>query len=381
MHISIDKRFPTLRNNTYFNSGSYGALSEDVRDAYNEYLSDREQHGAYWPVWMKKYEDVRGEIAALLGVTSSEITIGSSLSQCLNALVSALQFDGDRNRIIVTDFDFPTTAQIWHAQKQRGADIVRVPATADGKTILLEEFEKVIDDRTMLVSIPHVCYRNGSMLDISAIAKIARKHEALVYVDAYQSVGTRVLDAGQLAVDFLSGGFTKYLLGSTGTAFLYTRQALAQQLVPTQSGWFAQADVDAMAIGDNQPAPDARRFESGTPCIPSFYAASAGLGIIREIGLEYIQRRIESLTGEILARAEAAHYTVSTPVDPGTYGPLIALESNNMHRLVNLLGEEQIITSCRDRNIRISTHFYNSSDDVERLFDVLARHSKLLVRC
>ncbi len=381
MHTSIRERFPTLRNNVYFNSGSYGALSVDVRDACNEYLSDRERDGACWPAWMKKYEEVRGEIAGLLGATPAEIAIGSSLSQCLNALVSALRFDGDRNRIVVTDFDFPTTAQIWHAQKRRGAEVVRVRAANDGKTIPLERFEQAIDDRTMLVSIPHVCYRNGSMLDIGAIVEIARRHDVLVYVDAYQSVGTRVVDPGQLAADFLSGGCTKYLLGSTGTAFLYIRRALIQKLAPLQSGWFAQADVNAMAIRDNDPAADARRFESGTPCIPSFYAASAGLGIIREVGLERIEARIESLTGDILTRARAAHYAVSTPVDPGSYGPLIALKSSDMHRLVGLLGEERIITSCRDGNIRISTHFYNSTDDVERLFEVLARHSELLVRC
>jgi len=377
---SVRERFPILRSKAYFNSGSYGALSVDVRDAYDQYLAEREHYGAFWDQWMAGYERLRVAIAALLCVDAAEISVGSSLSQCLNSLASSLRFDGQRNRVVITDFDFPTTAQIWHAQQQRGAEVVCVAANDTGDEIPLERFEQAIDEHTLIVSIPHVCYRNGAMLDIGAISKIARRHGAMVYVDAYQSLGTRMVNARQLDIDFLSGGCTKYLLGSSGTAFLYVRHELLEQLAPTQTGWFAQADIGAMDTSGNTPAPDARRFESGTPCVPSTYAAHAGLGIISEIGLECIERQIRGLTTAIMDRAKAARYVVSTPQDPAAYGPMIAIRSTDMHRLVGLLREEHVVTSCRDGNIRIATHFYNSADDIDRLFESLARHSDLLER-
>ena len=92
--------------------------------------------------------------------------------------------------------------------------------------------------------------------------------------------------------DFLVGGTLKYLLSSAGTAMLYVRQDLIEQLTPTFSGWFAQRDIDAMDIYANDPAPTARRFESGTPPVANIYAALAGVGLIQATGLERIAEHI-----------------------------------------------------------------------------------------
>src|SRR5207302_3605107 len=100
------------------------------------------------------------------------------------------QFSGSRTKVVVSDFEFPTNAQIWHAQEPRGARVVHVPRTADGY-IPLEEFAKAIDQRTQLVAVTHVCFRNGAKLDIAGIVRLARAQGAKVLLDCYQSVGSR----------------------------------------------------------------------------------------------------------------------------------------------------------------------------------------------
>ena len=148
----LRKEFPLLERKTYLNSGSYCALSKRVKAAFEAYLDDRLMVGANWDVWITKNEAVRALVARLLHAVPDEIAVTASVSAGLNALASALDFSGPRNKVVVSDFEFPTNAQIWHAQQPRGAQVVHVPRAADGY-IPLEMFERAIDERTQLVAI------------------------------------------------------------------------------------------------------------------------------------------------------------------------------------------------------------------------------------
>jgi len=244
---TLRKEFPVLQRKTYLNSGSYCALANEVRAAFDAYMEDRLLVGANWDVWVMKNESVRNLTATLLHASPDEIAVTASVSAGLNALASALQFTGPRNKVVVSDFEFPTNAQIWHAQEPRGAKVVHVPRAADGY-IPTEMFEKAIDEQTQLVAITHVCFRNGAKLDIPGIVRIARARGAKVLLDCYQSVGSLDIDVKALDVDFAAGGMLKYLLGTAGIGFLYARDSCVKSLLPTNSGWFAQANIQAMDI-------------------------------------------------------------------------------------------------------------------------------------
>ena len=123
---ALRKEFPVLERKTYLNSGSYCALANDVHAAIEAYMDDRLAVGANWDVWITKNEAVRSLTARLLGAVPDEIAVTASVSAGLNALASALDFTGRRNKVIISDFEFPTNAQIWHAQEPRGAKVVHV---------------------------------------------------------------------------------------------------------------------------------------------------------------------------------------------------------------------------------------------------------------
>jgi selenocysteine lyase/cysteine desulfurase len=235
----LRQRFPTLAHKTYLNSGSYGLLSLDVRQAFEQYLDCREERGSDWPGWMEQHEALRARIAKLLDAGTGEIAITASASAGINAIASALDFNGPRNKVVASDFEFPTSGQIWHAQAQRGARLVHVPEDADG-FIPLEHFERLIDEQTRIVAITHVCFRNGAKLDVGGIVRLAHSRGALVILDCFQSVGAVPVDVKALGVDIAVGGMSKYLLGTAGIGFLYCRSELAATLAPTVSGWFAQ---------------------------------------------------------------------------------------------------------------------------------------------
>jgi selenocysteine lyase/cysteine desulfurase len=362
--VALRGEFPVLRRKTYLNSGSYCALAIEVRAAFEAYMEERLAVGANWDVWVRKNESVRSLVATVLGALPDEIAVTASVSAGLNALASALHFSGPRNKVVISDFEFPTNAQIWHAQEPRGAQVVHVPRAADGY-IPLELFDKAIDERTELVAITHVCYRNGAKLDIPGIVRLARAKGAKVLLDCYQSVGSLDIPVKALDVDFAVGGMLKYLLGTAGIGFLYVRDSCVQTLLPTSSGWFAQASIAAMDITANRPAPNARRFEAGTPAVVNCYAAEAGLKMLLRVGTAAIEKRNYALTRRCMQRLEEIGWPSVTPKDDARRGATVAVPSRDSGGLSAELMKRDIVTSPRDENVRASFHFYNNDDDVE----------------
>ena len=369
--------FPIFEHTVYANSCSQGALSLRIRAAAEEWLAGWDENGAEWEFWVERNEAARSGFAGLIHAPTDEVAVTTSVSQGVSALVSALRFDGERNRIVISDFEFPTVGQIAHAQALRGAEIVRVMPEADG-TIPPERFAEAVDERTALVCCTAVSFRTGHRHDVTAIAGIAHANGALVLADSYQAVGALEIDVRALGADIVTGGTVKYLLGSAGLAFMWVRGTLLTTLIPTQTGWFADEDIFAMSIADYSPHATARRFDSGTPPVPSLYPGTAGMELIAEVGVPAIEAHIRGLVDRLLAGLDDLGATVATPRGEREYGPLICVVSTDPNALVAALAEQRIVTSTRDSNLRVSLHLYNIEEDVDRILEALAANRALL---
>ena len=384
MAVSVDAlpgrirhRFPVFEQRVYINSCSQGALSDSVRAAYDRYLADWDEHGAPWEYWVEQLEAVRGSISRLVNADEDEIAVTTSVSAGVSALASGLRFGEGRDKVVVSDFEFPTIGQIWHAQERRGVRVEHVPAEADG-TIPLERFEAAIDEQTALVAVTNVCFRNGSRLDVEAVTRLAHERGALVLVDAYQTVGSLPVDVRAIGCDFLVAGVLKYLLGSAGLGFLYCRRELVQGIEPTATGWFADRDIFEMDIHDYSPAPTARRFEAGTPPIPPIYAGIAGIELMQEIGIAETEAHVRELNAILHDGLEELGARAVTPRAREQSGALVCVASKDVNALVAALAAEGIVTSSRDDNLRISAHCYNTAEDVATVLGALARNRELL---
>jgi selenocysteine lyase/cysteine desulfurase len=364
----IRHRFPIFERLVYINSCSQGALSDAVRDSYEAYLRDWEEKGAPWEYWVEREDAARAAFAGLVGAEPDEVAVTTSLSAGVSALASGLRY-ARRSKIVTTELEFPTVGQIWHAQESRGARVVHVP---------LEEFEQAIDEDTAVVSITHVSYRTGEMIDVKEVVRLAHERGALVLLDAYQSAGSVPIDVRDLGVDFLAAGTVKYLLGSAGLAFFYCRRELFERAWPTATGWFADQDIFAMDIHDYSPASTARRFQAGTPPVPSIYAGIAGIELIQSIGIEETREHVLSLNAHLVAGVDEIGGTVVTPTRRDRHGALICVKSTDVVELVEALGRWGIVTSSRDGNVRISPHAYNSLEDIDLVLEALAANRELL---
>ena len=376
---SIRDRFPIVNQAAYANSCSQGALSVDVRAAYEQYLSDWDSKGAPWMLWIEQAERARDRFARLLNASIDEVAVTTSVSAGVSSLLSGLRHPEGRNKIVISDFEFPTIGQITHAQELAGQKVHHVAAAPD-MTIPLDRLAEAIDEETGLVAITYVSFRNGTKIDVAEVIRLAHDAGALVLVDAFQAVGVVPIDVRELDADFVTGGTLKYLLGSAGLGFLYCREDLLPQIVPTQTGWFADEDIFKMDIYDYSPSATARKFESGTPPIPNIYAGIAGMDLIDEIGVVATEKHVGRLTELLIEGLDRIGAKIVTPRDPDKRGPMIAVATTDENAMVGALAEDRILTTARDGNIRLSLHAYNSEEDIAAMVDGLERHAALLAR-
>jgi len=221
-----------------------------------------------------------------------------------------------------------------------------------------------------------VSYRTGLRLPVEEIAAVARSRGALTVLDAYQAAGSYPLDVETLDVDVVAAGVLKYLLASAGLAFMWVRPGL--DLVPTQTGWFADRDIFEMDHRDYSPSPTARRFQSGTPPVPAIYGGIAGMELMLEIGIAETRAHVNGLNERLIAGLDELGARLVTPREAEYRGALICVKAVDAPALVSALGADGIVTSERDGNLRISAHAYNNEADIDAVLRALAGHRDLL---
>lgn len=371
---SIRSRFPIFRDKIYLNSCSQGALSSEVEASLQDHIRSWHEDGSPWDRWVEMYETARASFANFIGASPEEVAIVSSASAGISSVASALDF-GKRCRVVMGEFEFPTMGQIWLAQARRGAEIQFVPA--QGNRISKEDYSHQIDDRTLIVPLTRICFMNGFRGDVTGVTRLAHENGALVMLDDYQDCGTRPIDVKKMEVDFYVSGALKYLLASSGIAFLYVRKDLIESLTPTVTGWFAQTNPFAFDVKHFNPAGNARRFEGGSPPVSLAYAVQASLGLLKELGPDKIAAHVRALTQALLKRAH--ELGIKSKTSPDSDGPLVVLEMKNAEEMVKRLAAAGIVASNRWNGLRISFHAYNRLDDIDAVIQALQKNMDLVV--
>jgi selenocysteine lyase/cysteine desulfurase len=368
---SVRSRIPILQHAIPMNNCSQAPLCDATRRAAEEFLASWNARGMDWDRWMEEVSLAREGFARCINAAPDEIACVTSLSHAANVIASATDFSRSRHAVVASEAEFPTVGHIWLAQQSRGATVRWVPLREGAPA--LEDYAGAVDERTAILSVTHAYYLNGARQDLGALARLARAHGALLFVDAYQSVGTAPLDVKAAQVDVLAAGTLKYLMGTPGIAFLYVRRELIERLHPTVTGWFGRANPFAFEATHLDWSDRATRFEAGTPSIFSAYVSRAGMSMLLEVGLEAIGEWNGELSRRLVeggrARGLALHGPgLSRPKTPTT----AFLCPSDSHAVEERLRARGVIASARGSVIRLAPHFYSSLEDCDRALDALA---------
>ena len=362
--------FPILERTTYLNSCSLGALSRRALRRVAQFHDDWHTFGAsaWYSIWIDRLAELRARVARMIGAAESDVALAASTSAALSVIASAFDYHA-RPRVIIADIDFPTVAYQWMVRP--GVELVRV-ASDDGIVIDPERVADAVDERTAIVALSHVFFTTGGIQETRPIADVARRHGAFFLLDAYQSAGQVPIDVRSLSVDALVTGPLKWLLGGPGLAYLYVHPDWQRQLRPTITGWFAAHDQFAFDSHHFAFKDDARRFELGTPALPTVHSALGGQEIIDEIGVAAIRARNSALTEHLLGRLDDAGMRVRVARQPERRSALVMIEHDDPPAAVTRLAAERVIVDHRPGYVRVSPHFYNTPEELDHFVELLS---------
>ena len=370
---SYRSEFPVTADRTYLISASLGPLSNRARAAALEHLDLWSRLGPeelWFDHGLPKVAQCRELFARLIGAGSDEVAVIPSVSTGLSQISTCLDFS-KRPKVVLTDMDFPTNHYVWRAAERVGAK-VEVVQSPDGISVPVDDVIARIDDQTAAVNLNRVLFESSWIMDAPAIVAAAHDHGALVVVDDFHGSGIVPVDVHELGCDLLLTGALKWLCGGQGIAFLYCRRDLIERMEPLVVGWFGTKDFfefdrTALRLRD-----DARRFETGTLALPQAWTAAAALELILEVGVDAIRRRNQELTEGIVARADEAGLEVTSPRDVERRGGLVRVAipggPGRTKDVLHALFERDVVLDSRGSALRVSPHFFNDEEDLDRCF-------------
>ncbi len=364
------ERFPAIseQGRIPLNNCSASPIPRDGLEARESCERVWIEAGNPWDQWLREVRDAKTRFAELIGAEPEEIAIVSSATDGIARFANALSYE-ESSEVILSDLEFPSVPQFWHAQQERGATVTT--AQSDGVTVPASAYENRMSDDTLLVCSAHAYSFTGGLMDVSRVADAVHDRGGHLFLDAYQSVGVVPIDVERQGIDALVSGTLKFLLGGPGIAFLYVDRSLAETLSPTNMGWFGVEDPFGFETDDPKFAPATRRFELGTPPATVAYQANAGMKLIDEVGVDRIRSRTVSLTDHVIDGALDRGFSVRTPRRSDRRGAVVNVQVRRPERAAERLIKRGINVSERAGGVRISPHFFNTTADIDTTLDAL----------
>jgi kynureninase len=349
--------FPILAHTTYLANHTLGAMPRKAADRLAEFARVWAERGirSWAEGWWETPTRVGDQIGRIIGAPQ-----GSTVMQQNVAIAEAIALscfkpvDPVRNRVVYERGNFPSVRYLYQAQ----SDLEVVVCEDDGEIV------ERIDERTLIVPISHVIFKQAEIQDVEPIVRRAHEVGAHVILDAYQSAGIVPLDVTALGVDFAVGGSVKWLCGGPANGWLYVRPDLSERLRPTYTGWRAHARPFGFEE-EMDYAAGAARFLTGTPNPAANAAGTAGYDLIEEIGVSRIRENSLRQTQLLVELADAAGFGVASPRDPVRRGGSVTIAVPEAAAVYAELEQRGILGDFRPgAGIRLGPHFFSTDDEI-----------------
>ncbi len=370
----IRKSFPVTERYAYLNHASIGPLPRPTSGAMREFLEERSLAGGLAMQGCREYEiysETRESVARLINTRfSTEIAFTRNTSHGLNIVAAGLPWQPGDN-VICAETEFPANVYPWVNLKRKGVE-VRFVKPVDNR-IRPEDVKAAMDDRTRLVALSFVEFATGYRNDLDALTEIAHEGGALISIDAIQGLGVFPVDVQRTPVDFLAAGTAKWLLGPVGFGFLYIRQERLDDLDLVMTGWIGVEDSLDFFRYDSPFKHDATRYEEGSLAPVMLLGTNRSVKMFLDLGVENIARRVLDLTGYLIEGLERKGLAVISPheSEEERSGVVSFVPEGDPASVAAKLLDAGVVISQRGDFIRVSPHFYNTTEEIDRLLAVV----------
>src|SRR5262245_30151260 len=388
--------------NTATVTGPYAAAMVDWRSEWHEfegvtYLNlagnspipkgaiKRMQEAIEWKKFPQRIPDqaffdvpnrVRAAIAQLIGGKPEEVALTTGASTGMSAVAYGLEWQpGDE--VITASGEFPLQYATWKPMEEREGIKVGI-VEPRGAFHTADDFIAALTPRTRLVSVSHVRFDNGAMIDAAKLASACHGQGALLLLDVSQSCGAVPMDVTQFGADFLVCAGYKWLVGPFGTGFFWARHEHVSKMRPGPFYWMTAEGVNNFAdLATAPPRPEnaAKRWDAAeTANYYDLAALEGGLELVLRAGVKTVAEHNHNLIEQLFARLPKDRCVAASPLDRserGPYGCFRARSPEKTKELYEKLRSENVITSLREGNIRVSPYLYNNERDIDRLVSVI----------
>jgi len=349
----IRGEFPALENRAYLNTATFGQLPRRATEAVDRHWRHRDDMACTdFLSWYNDADRLRASIAKLIGATADDIAFVSNAAAALGMVLAALDLKPDDNIVTLQD-EFPNYLYMRQMSEVPWA-----------------RFYESIDRNTRLVAISEVNYATGFRPPIEEISKFTREREIILFVDGTQSLGALTVDVKKLSVDIYAAHAYKWLISPPGAAFMAVLEPLRSRLRPMIVGWRSHKtwrEVDNLHHGVPEFSDTAEKYEGGGLPFALLYALEQSVELMHEIGPAAIERRVMRLADDARDRLRE----IGASVNAGSQIVAAQFPGRDPSHLARELSKKRVHVAARHGFLRISPHFYNNDDDLERLCEAI----------
>lgn len=361
--------FPGLTETIYLNSATMGvgcrAAQETLTTAIDEWTRGRFD----WTEAERIGDDARARFAAMINAKADAVAIVPTASTAAG-LVAANMPDATRGEnVLVGAHEFSSNYYAWMLLKERGYE-VRTIAPPDGE-LSSERFAEAADGGTRLIAVSAVQSADGYRADLGAVSAIAARSGARVFVDASQAAGAVPIDVARDHIDFMVAVSYKFLCGPRGIGYLYVRDSLIDSMRPIAAGWkAARKPMESFYGPAMELSPTASKLDSSLVWFVAL-AEQATRRVFETIGLQTIYER-NAMLARRLHDALADRFPAFRDFPEAHRSHVVSVPLTDAPAAMKRLNDAGVVASLRAGRVRLSTHFYNLEEDIDRAVALLA---------
>lgn len=373
--LGVRSDFPLLKTTNFLNTAYHAVSPNQVVEAGINFFKDRADPADSIGPFLAEGRVVRGKFAKLVGAKQGEIGLIYTTTEAENIVVNNLGLKPGDN-VVTDDLQYNASFILYdHFAKTMGVEVRIVERDESGRT-RLEDFEKLIDKNTRIVSVSFVSHENGLCHNLRPLADLAHANGAYIYVDAIQGIGMVELDVKAADIDFMGCGTYKWLLASYGMAFFYVRRELQDMIAADRRGMFAVTDMEKFR--DFDPYQDAAKYGFATPAFGSVSVVGTSLDYINRIGVDQIEQHTVSLAHQMRDHIVSLGLNCDTP--EGNRSSIVTFfhgKDPDAVRSQYLAENIKVSYKHGGTKIRVGASLFNNQSDIDHFNAVTTEIAKM----
>lgn len=369
----IRSLFPHLSTGQiYFNHAAIGPWNKKVLERIDQYSAQRSGTMIEnYPFLLEKNTSAKEKLSKLIGGTPDRLAWVDNVSNGISILANGLDWKAG-DRIVLNDIEFPSNVYPFLNLERYGVEIDMVKSRSG--IVDVEDIEKVITQRTRLVSISNVQFLSGYRTDLNAIGELCKKNGIIFCVDAIQGTGVVEIDVKKSKIDFLCGGTQKWLMSSQGLSYIFVTEELQDRITQNNVGWASVADAWNLLDYNLTLKKSADRFQSGTVNAFGVCIFDAALDIFMDFGMANVEKRIVDNSNHFIKKLTGIGINpILKNVPEKNISGIVSFKHEMANQIFTNLQQKKIYGAVREGMIRFSPHFYNTFEEIDLVIDELKR--------